>query len=217
MHTIHGIDGVNHYYFCIDGVNHDYLCIDGVVCTLIVVCLARRQVSFLSWPPREIAFVGAGAAPTLAHLKRHLSMQFGIPFDDLMVFKYSTRTARWQLLKAGMKSTGKKGNKKSGNYGKIENILLAPYTFRDGDLISVVDMRSLGGGSEGDVSDACDLVFLDRMEDAYERWIISEFEKSQLVYKASANKTGKKRPIVEVSLRFGGDLDFSSDEDNDSS
>lgn len=137
----------------------------------------------------------------------------------MAVFKYSTRTARWQMLKAGMKSTGKKG-KKTGNYGKIENILLAPYTFRDGELVAVVDMRlfkSVRMSEEDEEQTENSNIFLDRTEDAYERWVISEFEKSQLVYKASANKTGKKRPIVEVSLRFGGDLDFSSDEDEDSS
>ncbi|CAE7663392.1 unnamed protein product [Symbiodinium microadriaticum] len=178
--------------------------------------VTTEEVTFLSWPPNEVSMVGAGATPTLGHFQRLLSAEFGIPFDDLAVFKFVPRLALWVPLKPGMKSSTKKGKKSGGNSGKVENIILAPYTFRDGDLVAVVDLRTCGkSGSasvDGDPSDYSDL-FVDRIEDAYDRWLIEEYEKTRLVYK-SGNKSGKKRPIVEITLRFGGDLDFSDDDED---
>ena len=164
-----------------------------------------------------MSLIGTGATPTLGHLKRLLSCEFNIPFEDVAVFKYMPRRALWVPLKPGMKTNTKKGKKGGGNSGKIENIMLAPYTFRDGDMVAVVDLRLCGNTPESstddrDINDHCDM-FVDRVEDAYARWLMEENDKTRLVYKTD-NKSGKKRPIVEVTLRFGGDLDFSDDDED---
>jgi hypothetical protein len=187
--------------------------------------------------------------PNLNHLKNHFSAVHNIPSEDLLIFKYALSSSRFYQLTPGMKNNqshkGKGGKKKSSaaqnNSSKAENILLPPYSLRDGDLFAVIDLRSAEVLStlplEGDQQQLLQHgeghehpndeekknptlqhdLYVDRYEDVYLRWLKNEEDGGSGDKKMKAKNTqgGKKKQIVEISLKFGGDLDFSSDEEGD--
>jgi hypothetical protein len=198
-----------------------------------------------SWPPVQSFFKGNGAMPNFNHLKNHFSAVHNIPSEDLLIFKYALSSSRFHQLTIGMKSQAHKGKgkKKSAaqnNSKTAENILLPPYSLRDGDLFAVIDLRSAEvlstlpmavtsegqgqgqgeQGADGDKKSQPTLqhdLYVDRYEDVYLRWLKNEESPggSDKKMKAKNMQGGKKKQIVEISLKFGGDLDFSSDEDGD--
>jgi hypothetical protein len=128
-----------------------------------------------------------------------------------------------------------KGKKKISN-SKTENILLPPYSLRDGDLLAVINIQqseflstippssssSAGGGAEGgggggatEEMNIYNSLSLDRYEDLYLRWYKNEENDEKKILKAKNMNGGKKKQIVEISLKFGGDLDFSDDDDEE--
>ena len=165
--------------------------------------------------------------PNFNHLKNHFSAVHNIPSEDLLIFKYALSSSRFYQLTAGMKNQSQKGKggkkKSSQNNSKVENILLPPYSLRDGDVFAIIDLRSTEvlstvssqeDQSKGDHESTTPLV--DRYEDVYLRWLKNEEgsgDKKMMNVKAKNMQGGKKKQIVEISLKFGGDLDFSSDEE----
>ncbi len=157
-----------------------------------------------TWPPLEVE-LSAGLAPNFSHLKRLLAFKFSLSFDNLKVYKYFVHNSTWVELKPGMKSTTKKGRKSN-----VENIVNSPYCLRDGDLIVVREASS-------DVKLESEIPIIDRVEDAYERWINESSKKEDEGRSAEkiSNRAAKKKNTAEITLKFGGDLDFSEGEDED--
>jgi hypothetical protein len=124
-----------------------------------------------------------------------------------------------------------KGKKKLSNNSnsKTENLLLPPYSLRDGDLLAVINIHqseflSTSGGDDGGGGgiitgekdkNIFNALYLDRYEDLYLRWMKNEENYEKKTFRAKNMNGGKKKQIVEISLKFGGDLDFSSDEDDE--
>lgn len=175
--------------------------------------------------------------PNFNHLKNHFSSVYNIPIDNILIFKYAISSAKWYQLSSGMKNP-LKGKKKSSFYNsKTENILLPPYSLRDGDLLAIIDISSSSelivspllldydddknqqettsmNNNDRSVYTIQNDLHLDRYEDIYLRWLKNE-ENVEKKIKAKNMPGGKKKQIVEISLKFGGDLDFSSEEEEE--
>ena len=147
--------------------------------------------------------------PNFSHLKHHFSYVSGIPYDDLVIFKYYTQSSKWIQLTHNMKNNSTKKKKLNNSNSKTENILTPPYSFRDGDAIALLDHKSTEL-----VQTQLKDIYIDRLEDLYLRWLKSQEDSEKKYLKVNNIKEGKKKQIIEVSLKFGGDLDFS-DEDTE--
>lgn len=143
--------------------------------------------------------------PNFAHLKHHFSHVYGIPYEDLIVFKYYPQVSSWIQLTFNMKNNSPKKKKLNNSNSKTENILLPPYSFRDGDVFSILNYKSF---DQIPIKD----IHIDRFEDVYLRWLKKQDESEKKYLKINNMKGGKKKQIIEVSLKFGGDLDFSDEE-----
>lgn len=144
--------------------------------------------------------------PNFAHLKHHFSNIHGIPFDDIIIFKYYPQIASWIQLTSNMKNNTSKKKKLNNSNSKTENIILPPYSLRDGDVLAVLNSKLMN--KQIQTKD----IYIDRLEDVYIRWLKRQEDSEKKFLKVNNMKGGKKKQIVEVSLKFGGDLDFSDEE-----
>lgn len=148
--------------------------------------------------------------PNFGHLKHHFSNIYGIPYDDIIIFKYYPQVSSWIQLTFNMKNNAPKKKKLNNSNSKTENIILPPYSLRDGDVLAVLNYKLMNQIQTKDI-------YIDRFEDVYIRWLKRQDDSEKKFLKVNNMKGGKKKQIVEVSLKFGGDLDFSDEEidDND--
>lgn len=192
-----------------------------ILLLLFIFCLCYSQgVSELSpsWPPLAVT-VNGGATPTVGHLRQAVSAELGIQAVDKMVmFKYTPHTFTWFEIKPGMKAQGIKGAG-GGKGGKGrgsaavgggaagakkggENILQAPYSLKEGDLICACEWAA--GDSGISVCRPMDL-FLQAESERQRQ------EKRDAQSGEWGKKKSPRRPVVEVALSLGGNLDFSDD------
>jgi hypothetical protein len=168
--------------------------------------------TFPNWPPRKVQF-NAGITPNFSHLKRSLSSNLSVSYEKIKVFKYMPHASKWIELKHGMKSTTKKGKKSN-----VENILMSPYAFKNGDFVVVAEMsHDTSTTTTATASNSNESIIVDRVEDYYERWLWELDDKTKDTNEGSSSskkgssKNKKGKSVVEISLKFGGDLDFSDD------
>ena len=133
-----------------------------------------------------------------------------------MLFKYLPQSSTWFEVQSGMKvlgtTKGGTGKAAAGRGGpkKPDNILQAPYSFKEGDLVCACEYIDGSGSSVASV--------VSRAADEYLQAAIEhEKELKKLQQRGDKGDWGKKKPrgqaAVEVALNIGGNLDFSDDDD----
>jgi hypothetical protein len=155
------------------------------------------------WPPHAITIDG-GSAPTTGHLRRAVAKELSLDLDLVTVFKYFPTTATWMEMRPGLKPQSAGTAKKSAK--KLENLLMAPYSLKEGDLICAFEKP------EG-ISDPNHEYKICRPEDLRLR----QLQAREKALKASGKKEKAKRekkPHVEIALSLGA-LEFSDDDDEE--
>ena len=141
-----------------------------------------------------------GSAPTFGHLRVHVAAALNLPADKCRICKFFAPQREWVELRAHMRTGGQPGRSKA-NSGP-DNILAAPYSLKDGDLLCGFDRDDYTG----------DIVRVSRYEDIVERRNRTRTtEQKRLTSKARKTKTVRH----EVSLSLGHCASFSDDEDEE--
>jgi hypothetical protein len=133
------------------------------------------------------------------------------------MFKYLASNHTWFELFPGMKTIAGSGSVKSAVPGKpgaiprrVENILLAPYSFREGDLVCAFEVPPASVPKKP--------VVVCRPEDLYlrEQIKLKKLAKRNCAGAGHAGDTAnkKRKPASEVPLSLGDNFNFSDDEDS---
>lgn len=178
--------------------------------------LQGRSLFSPSWPPIA-ALVNMGAKPAVSHLRRIVATACSIPpvvaTDEIVVYKYLASSYQWSEVVPGLQAS------KTGGKKVTENITSPPYSIKEGDIFCCF-VRPKPTAS---ATAAAPAVVVARREDVFLRQL-KELEKQSRKDRkqhhpklfTGSDTTGfssaPRKPVVEIALSLGGNLDFSDDD-----
>lgn len=158
-----------------------------------------RELSYQPVGKPFDVFLNGGAMPSLARLKRILESEIDISFSSQRVFKLFSGENIWKDVSALAQKKSKNG---------LENLLLVPFSFKEGDSLCVFDATECNVKSSSDsLMPHATTFVVDRPIDQQRRLAAVEG--------AGGGVRGKKKKQnqQEIALKLTGDFDFSEDED----